>query len=99
MKITVSGKQLKVGASLQEYINEELESSVTKYFENAISADVFFSKETHNFVADLKIIISKALAMPQLTWLQRSQLFQMMVKKWKMITQLLLPRNKLRLKL
>ena len=55
MKITVSGKQLKVGASLQEYINEELESSVTKYFENAISADVFFSKETHNFVADIVV--------------------------------------------
>lgn len=55
MKITVSGKQLKVGVSLQEYVHENLEISIKKYFENAISADVFFSKETHNFVADIVV--------------------------------------------
>lgn len=53
MKITISGKQLNVGNSLQEHVNEQIEYSVKKYFENAISADVFFSKETHNFVADI----------------------------------------------
>lgn len=55
MKITISGKQLKVGNALQEYINEHLEHSIKKYFENAISADVFLSKEAHNFVSDIVV--------------------------------------------
>ena len=55
MKITVAGKQLKVGAALKQYIDENLESSIKKYFENAISADVTFSKETHMFVTDIVV--------------------------------------------
>jgi len=55
MKITISGKQIKIGASLQEYVRENIETSIKKYFENAISAEVHFSKETHYFVTDIVV--------------------------------------------
>jgi ribosomal subunit interface protein len=55
MKITVAGKQLKVGAALREYVEEHIEGAIKKYFENAISADVTFSKETHQFVTDIVV--------------------------------------------
>ncbi|HCR86217.1 MAG TPA: ribosome-associated translation inhibitor RaiA [Alphaproteobacteria bacterium] len=53
MKITVSGKQMKVGAALRQHVLETADSSIKKYFENAISADVHFSKEVHLFVTDI----------------------------------------------
>ncbi len=53
MKITVSGKHLKVGAALKEHVLESTESGITKYFEQAISADIHFTKEAHLFVCDI----------------------------------------------
>jgi len=53
MKITISGKQMKVGSALQEYVKENVEVAIKKYFENAISAHITFSKETHLFVTDI----------------------------------------------
>jgi ribosomal subunit interface protein len=55
MKITITGKQMKVGSALQEYVKENVEVSIKKYFENAISAHVTFSKETHLFVTDIVV--------------------------------------------
>ncbi len=55
MKITISGKQIKVGAALQEYVKENIEASIKKYFENAISAHITMSKETHLFVTDIVV--------------------------------------------
>lgn len=55
MKITISGKQIKVGTSLQEYVKENIEISIKKYFEQAISAQVTFSKEAHNFTCDIVV--------------------------------------------
>lgn len=55
MKITISGKQIKVGTSLQEYVRENIETSIKKYFEQAISAHVTFSKESHNFTCDIVV--------------------------------------------
>ncbi len=55
MKITISGKQIKVGTSLQEYVKENIETSIKKYFEQAISAHVTFSKESHNFTCDIVV--------------------------------------------
>lgn len=55
MKITISGKQIKIGAALQEYVKESVDTSIKKYFENAISAHVTFSKESHNFTCDIVV--------------------------------------------
>jgi ribosomal subunit interface protein len=55
MKITISGKQIKVGAALQEYVKENIDISIKKYFEQAISAQVTFSKESHNFTCDIVV--------------------------------------------
>lgn len=43
MQITVTGKQLDVGASLREHVETRLVDSVAKYFEQAIEATVVFS--------------------------------------------------------
>ena len=40
---------MEVGQSLTEYVQEHLEKSVTKYFENAVSSEVHFKKEGHMF--------------------------------------------------
>ena len=55
MQISVSGKHLDVGAALQAYAEEELSAVISKYFENAISADVVFSKVRHLFRADVLV--------------------------------------------
>lgn len=53
MQIMVSGKQIDVGEALQTYVRQELPKSVTKYFEDAVRANVVFSKESHLFRADI----------------------------------------------
>ena len=50
MKIQVSGTNMEVGQSLIKYVEENLEKDVKKYFENAIDAQVHFSKEGSSLV-------------------------------------------------
>jgi ribosomal subunit interface protein len=45
MQINIAGKQINIGASLQEYVNDRLQKSVQKLFDRAISAEVVFSKD------------------------------------------------------
>ena len=45
MKIQVSGTNMEIGQSLITHVEENLEKDVKKYFENAIDAQVHFSKE------------------------------------------------------
>ena len=47
MQISVSGQKIKIGAALQNYVKENVNKTVTKYFEHAINTDVVFSKESH----------------------------------------------------
>ncbi len=53
MNITVSGHQVNLGSSLQSYVTERLESVVFRYFANAISANVVFSKESYLYNCDI----------------------------------------------
>ena len=55
MQITISGKHIDVGNALSEYVTNNLEGGVKKYFEHAIGAHVSFSKERHLFVADILV--------------------------------------------
>ena len=45
MQVRVIGANINVGDSLNSHIQEQLEKTVKKYFENAISAEVHFHKE------------------------------------------------------
>jgi ribosomal subunit interface protein len=45
MKILTSGQQLDLGDSLRAYIDEKLPIAVAKYMDNAIEAQVVFSRD------------------------------------------------------
>jgi ribosomal subunit interface protein len=53
MKITIAGKHVDIGSALREYIENIVKEQVTKFFENAVTAHVIISKETHLFITDI----------------------------------------------
>ncbi len=58
MQISVTGKQIDVGESLQKYVNPLLEKTIKKYFENAIHAEVVFSKVSHKHQDQFQVDIT-----------------------------------------
>lgn len=61
MRITVTGRQIDVGASLKEHIEARLEGSVKKYFSHTIEGDVTLSKNAYLFRVDCKIHIGHGI--------------------------------------
>ena len=61
MRITVTGKQLDVGAALTEHVEARLEGSVKKYISHTIEGDVTLSKNAHLYRADCKIHIGHGI--------------------------------------
>lgn len=61
MRITVTGKQLDVGASLKEHVESRIEGSVKKYFSHTIEGDVTLTKVAHLHRADCKIHIGHGI--------------------------------------
>lgn len=59
--ISVSGKQTKVGKSLTTYVKNMILSTQKKYFENFISANVLFSKDSYNFRCEISIHIEGSI--------------------------------------
>lgn len=51
MQIKVGGSHTDVGQALTQYASENLEKTVTKYFEKAVSAEVHFTKDKNLFKA------------------------------------------------
>ena len=60
-KISVSGKQTKVGKSLTQYVKDSLVQTLKKYFDNFISGNILFSKDTFNFRCEISIHIDSAI--------------------------------------
>ena len=60
-KISVSGKQTKVGKSLTHYVKDSLAQTLKKYFDNFISGNILFSKDTFNFRCEINIHIDSAI--------------------------------------
>ena len=60
-KISVSGKQTKVGKSLTFYVKDSLVQTLNKYFDNFISGNILFSKDTFNFKCEINIHIDSAI--------------------------------------
>ncbi|MBM5782177.1 MAG: ribosome-associated translation inhibitor RaiA [Pelagibacterales bacterium] len=54
MQIRVMGSHIDVGQSLTQYVEENLEKQVKKYFDTAVNAEVHFSKDGHMF----KVVIT-----------------------------------------
>ena len=64
MQVFVSGKHIDVGSTLSSHIEGELQSSVKKYFEHAVSATVMLSKSRHTF--DASIVVNDGTGAHQL---------------------------------
>jgi ribosomal subunit interface protein len=55
MQVSIAGKGISIGGSLQEYIKTTLIKNVQKYFENAVSAHVVVSKISVDFYIDITV--------------------------------------------
>lgn len=55
MKITITGKQVSVTDRLREYVEKTITSTINKYFDETISANVSFSKEGEQVKADITV--------------------------------------------
>ena len=61
MHVIVKGKQIDVGDALREHIEETLDSGVSKYFDNAIDAQVTLSRNSHNFHTECNVHIGSGI--------------------------------------
>lgn len=56
MDLQINGHNVDVGDALRSHVESEIGDTVGKYFENAVSGDVTFSKEGgHRFLVDIKV--------------------------------------------
>ncbi|WP_375326652.1 ribosome hibernation-promoting factor, HPF/YfiA family [Candidatus Tisiphia endosymbiont of Nemotelus uliginosus] len=53
MQISISGQHISVGNSLQDYVKNRTSQITGKYFINAISANIHFSKDGFQFICDI----------------------------------------------
>ncbi len=63
MKISVKGKQIDVGDALRGHVEIQLQSSVKKYFENALDSTVVFSKDGHGFRSEISVHAGRGMIM------------------------------------
>ena len=61
MQVIVKGKQIDVGDALREHIEESLTAGVSKYFDNAIDAQVILSRNNHNFHTECSVHIGSGI--------------------------------------
>ncbi len=63
MKIIVQGKQVNVGSALSDYVHENVQRVIAKYFETAIDATVLFYKDSHLFCCDINVRAGQDITM------------------------------------
>ncbi|TNE33577.1 MAG: ribosome-associated translation inhibitor RaiA [Alphaproteobacteria bacterium] len=61
MHVIVKGKQIDVGDALRQHIEDSLEAGVSKYFDNAIDAQVTLSRKNHNFHTECSVHIGSGI--------------------------------------
>ncbi|MCZ6721080.1 MAG: ribosome-associated translation inhibitor RaiA [Proteobacteria bacterium] len=69
MKLMVQGKQLNLSGALRKHVERRLTSGISKYFDNAIEAQVIFSRDAHHFVTSISVH-----AGPGITFQSRAEL-------------------------
>lgn len=55
MQVKISGQHISMGESLQEYVSTRTNQVVSKYFKNASSIHINFSKQGRSFVSDIVV--------------------------------------------
>lgn len=55
MQVSVSGKQIDIGANLRAYVEEKLTNIVSKYYNNPIKSTVTFSREGSMIKSDVSV--------------------------------------------
>lgn len=63
MDISVTGKHVDVGESLRGHVEKQLALCVGKYFDNPHDATVTFSREAHEFRADITVHVVRGTVM------------------------------------
>lgn len=61
MRYQVSGKQIDIGAALQEHVESELSGVVQKYAERPTDAQIVFSRSGHEYVCETTVHLSTGL--------------------------------------
>ena len=61
MQLSVTGKQIDIGQSLKEHVEAGLDGAVAKYFSNALEAAVVFSRDAHEFHAEIAVHVGKGI--------------------------------------
>jgi len=61
MHVIVKGKQVDVGEALSDYIEDSLNERVSKYFNNAIDAQITLSRNNHNFHIECSVHIGSGI--------------------------------------
>jgi len=59
MQLSVTGKQIDVGDALREHIETALDTTVSKFFDNAIEGSVVLARHAHLFRADISVHIGR----------------------------------------
>ena len=55
MQLTVSGKQVDLSDALRVHVNKQLDTITSKYFDQALEAQVTFSKARSFFTCDINL--------------------------------------------
>ncbi len=63
MEILVKGKHLDVGVALRGYVEDQLQNTVTKYFNRAVDGQVIISREGRMFRVDISVHAGRGLVM------------------------------------
>lgn len=63
MDVTINGKNIDVGEALRGYAEEQLSLAVSKYFDRALTANVVFSREGHQFTTEILVHAGRGLIM------------------------------------
>src|SRR6266851_6034379 len=61
MQLTVTGKQIDVGAALRRHVEAELAALLDKYFGTAIEAHVVFSRDGHLTRAEISLHVGRGI--------------------------------------
>ncbi len=61
MRYKITGKQIDIGAALQEHVKTELGETVEKYAGRPTDASVVFSRSGHEFVCEIAVHLSTGL--------------------------------------
>lgn len=61
MELSITGKQIDIGASLRSYVQAKVSQSVGKYFDRPVDGSVTFSRDGHEYRADCTVHLSSGL--------------------------------------